>query len=265
MSKRRPGFTLIELLVVIAIIALLAAILLPVFAAAREKARQSACESNLKQCGIAILQYVTDYDEMMPACGESTDSTKNLCFEPADWCSNNSNVTTWMDRVKPYLKSNGVFFCPTMASPTSAACTSPTLGNLAYWYSYIANGRAMPEWDLTGTRYNTSPTCTWGTNYQPARQGLARFTNPAGTFLLGERARTDRSYWLGEANGYLFSGPWDSSIYYNPPQSQTNSYVGYRHNNLANFLYVDGHVKSSLYDTNMLANISGDAPVSSSF
>ncbi len=66
MWKRKNGFTLIELLVVIAIIAILAAILFPVFAKAREKARQSSCLSNLKQIGLATLQYVQDYDERMP-------------------------------------------------------------------------------------------------------------------------------------------------------------------------------------------------------
>jgi len=64
---RKSGFTLIELLVVIAIIAILAAILFPVFATARDKARQTACISNLKQIGIAFVQYTQDYDEMVPA------------------------------------------------------------------------------------------------------------------------------------------------------------------------------------------------------
>src|ERR1700756_3607746 len=64
--RRRSGFTLIELLVVIAIIAILAAILFPVFAQAREKARQASCASNMKQIGLAMIMYVQDYDETMP-------------------------------------------------------------------------------------------------------------------------------------------------------------------------------------------------------
>ncbi|MFH1910322.1 MAG: prepilin-type N-terminal cleavage/methylation domain-containing protein, partial [bacterium] len=72
-AVRKRGFTLIELLVVIAIIAILAAILFPVFAKAREKARQTSCLSNLKQIDLAVLQYAQDYDEMMPrSCGYTT-------------------------------------------------------------------------------------------------------------------------------------------------------------------------------------------------
>jgi len=79
--KRRPAFTLIELLVVIAIIAILAAILFPVFAQAREKARQATCVSNLKQLGTAALMYAQDYDEQWPMLesgGTSRYTTANL-------------------------------------------------------------------------------------------------------------------------------------------------------------------------------------------
>jgi prepilin-type N-terminal cleavage/methylation domain-containing protein/prepilin-type processing-associated H-X9-DG protein len=101
------GFTLIELLVVIAIIAILAAILFPVFAQAREKARQSTCLSNTKQIGMALMQYEADYDEAAPG----------VWFGPvpaAPW-SQPSNATTfykWMDAINPYVKNEGVFNCP---------------------------------------------------------------------------------------------------------------------------------------------------------
>ena len=97
----RKGFTLIELLVVIAIIAILAAILFPVFAQARAKARQAACLSNMKQIGTGVTMYIQDYDENYPV-----DST---AFAPADdpqtWAS-------WMQEVQPYIKNTQVFFCP---------------------------------------------------------------------------------------------------------------------------------------------------------
>src|SRR6195952_2385277 len=92
----RTGFTLIELLVVIAIIAILAAILFPVFAKAREKARQISCLSNEKQLGLGIMQYIQDYDEQLPAV----------------WDANRQPETNWAIESYPYVKSLGVFKCP---------------------------------------------------------------------------------------------------------------------------------------------------------
>jgi len=91
---RHGGFTLIELLVVIAIIAILAAILFPVFAKAREKARQITCASNLKQLGLAFTQYTQDYDEH---------------FTHGDpW----GTAQGWAGQIYPYVKSGGAFSCP---------------------------------------------------------------------------------------------------------------------------------------------------------
>ena len=107
---RRKGFTLIELLVVIAIIAILAAILFPVFARAREKARQTSCLSNMKQIMLAVLQYVQDYDEMLPlgtsywwAPGGGGSATR---FDPL----------IWSDAIMPYVKNEQVFACPSAAN-----------------------------------------------------------------------------------------------------------------------------------------------------
>src|ERR1700710_1124277 len=99
-GARQMAFTLIELLVVIAIIAILAAILFPVFAQAREKARSATCMSNLKQCAIADLQYVQDYDEV---------HTFVYGGGPND---NGPFNQTWATVMYPYIKSYDVFKCP---------------------------------------------------------------------------------------------------------------------------------------------------------
>src|SRR5271165_1518177 len=90
---KRSGFTLIELLVVIAIIAILAAILFPVFAQAREKARQASCQSNLKQLGLAFLQYAVDYDGCFPAPITNQFIPNGAGF-PATWITGDVGVTT---------------------------------------------------------------------------------------------------------------------------------------------------------------------------
>jgi prepilin-type N-terminal cleavage/methylation domain-containing protein/prepilin-type processing-associated H-X9-DG protein len=100
-KTNRQGFTLIELLVVIAIIALLSAILFPVFSRAREQARRAACQSNLKQIGLAFIQYTQDYDERYPSVteGQSTDITANA-------------IKYWPYALLPYTKSEQIYVCP---------------------------------------------------------------------------------------------------------------------------------------------------------
>jgi prepilin-type N-terminal cleavage/methylation domain-containing protein/prepilin-type processing-associated H-X9-DG protein len=103
----RRGFTLIELLVVIAIIAILAAILFPVFARAREKARQSSCQANLKQLGLSLQMYAQDYDEcVMPA---------QIDGSPNPWC--------WTEIIQPYLNNDQIFICPSQSDPERTAGT----------------------------------------------------------------------------------------------------------------------------------------------
>ncbi len=111
---RSAGFTLIELLVVIAIIAILAAILFPVFAQAREKARSASCMSNLKQVGLAVLQYNQDYDEMFGPC---------IYRSSAAQC-----INTIFHILQPYIKNAQIMVCPSDATPLNINVTFNVFG-----------------------------------------------------------------------------------------------------------------------------------------
>lgn len=141
----RQGFTLIELLVVIAIIALLAAILFPVFGRARENARRSSCQSNLKQIALGVKAYVQDYDEKFP----------NYAY------SYSTGASGWMRNIQPYVKSEQIFQCPSeTTAPTSlSSTTNPTADTTDYWYNwnlgYVGGGQngmvGVPEAKLPYT------------------------------------------------------------------------------------------------------------------
>ncbi len=114
MNVKRHGFTLIELLVVIAIIAILAAILFPVFARAREKARQASCQSNLKQLAISVQMYSQDYDEMLPP------AAMNMGAGNARYPDGSTGTYyLWYHAMVPYIKNNQLFNCP--SAPTRYA------------------------------------------------------------------------------------------------------------------------------------------------
>jgi prepilin-type N-terminal cleavage/methylation domain-containing protein/prepilin-type processing-associated H-X9-DG protein len=143
---RPSGFTLIELLVVIAIIAILAAVLFPVFATARDKARQSACTSNVKQLGVAFMQYVQDYDELMP-------SGANIYAYGNGWAA----------QVYPYVKSDGVFICPSDTSTVSPVVS----------YGYNSANVVNSSTPLAG-------------GYAPAGRAQSKYNSAAKTVLLFE-------------------------------------------------------------------------------
>lgn len=133
--KKQRGFTLIELLVVIAIIAILAAILFPVFAKAREKARAASCISNERQLGLALMQYISDADETWP-CGNEFNVTSTGSTFPSG--------RGWAQQVSPYVKSPGLFKCP--SDDTERPAGAPN--NVPISYAMNANLAMLPDADL---------------------------------------------------------------------------------------------------------------------
>jgi len=146
----RRGFTLIELLVVIAIIAILAAILFPVFARAREKARQASCSSNVKQISLAVLMYAQDYDEMFCNLGYST------CWNP------NMAGIFWPEQTLPYTKNSQIYLCPSATGGDRATALIP--GGKSYGFSI------------------------WVYRKYGWYQVIKGPTQPANTIMLGDRA-----------------------------------------------------------------------------
>ena len=141
MTKTSRGFTLIELLVVIAIIAILAAILFPVFAKAREKARQTACLSNVKQLVMATLMYESDWDEMQPLLMYECSSYGPIDLGPGCNAADGKTPceTAWKipSIVMPYVKNAGIFACPSYA--TNKTCRANFPLPLARWsYCWLA-------------------------------------------------------------------------------------------------------------------------------
>jgi prepilin-type N-terminal cleavage/methylation domain-containing protein/prepilin-type processing-associated H-X9-DG protein len=180
-----PGFTLIELLVVIAIIAILAAILFPVFAQARDRARAATCLSNIKQLSLGVGMYVQDYDETLlsyPGFGHCDFryicSTTQQPRAPLDW---------W-DIVLPYTKNNKIFDCPSAAAASTAVVENAPL---AFWgIRNVAIGYNMSPSAGFSLVKNTAA----GTGMAEVYPGvaLAEVTRPADTILLGEAGHVYR-------------------------------------------------------------------------
>jgi prepilin-type N-terminal cleavage/methylation domain-containing protein/prepilin-type processing-associated H-X9-DG protein len=236
------GFTLIELLVVIAIIAILAAILFPVFAQVREKARQTTCVSNLKEIGLAFAQYVQDNDETYPYCWNAPSNADwTVAIQP--YIKNGSNAQSWST-------NGGVFSCP--SNPHGAAIGQYVVREDVCPYSWGGGSFSGPLVsvaridapsnqifvDETGAN-NVAP--SWAPsfffNYTygfPTQEG--RWVNNQGQsvqYALDSAKGWGNCDWNGP--GIDWGGEWASGCTWAPR---------YRHSNTSNFLFMDGHVKS---------------------
>jgi prepilin-type N-terminal cleavage/methylation domain-containing protein/prepilin-type processing-associated H-X9-DG protein len=226
---KRKGFTLIELLVVIAIIAILAAILFPVFAKVREKARQISCASNLKQLGLGIIQYTQDYDEQLTP-------------------SHFSAAQGWAGEIFPYVKSAGVFKCPDDSTPTVGTAT-PVSYALSDNVSFQANGAAQGLAQLNApastvllfeidgcpvdvTRSDEG-TNNWSSNPP------SHYVSPSGIGANRSGFNLISSHWGGYdgTSHYATGSPLGGR-----PAGQANG-GNPRHTDGANYLAADGHVK----------------------
>jgi prepilin-type N-terminal cleavage/methylation domain-containing protein/prepilin-type processing-associated H-X9-DG protein len=205
----RKGFTLIELLVVIAIIAILAAILFPVFAKAREKARQTSCLSNLKQIGTSVMMYTQDYDEMYPISYQDVTSGAG---------SEAQIPMTWPNRLMPYIKNSQVYKCPSDSRPPNV----DFVGCRPIPQSYCWNlnfGGDIPAW---GPSYVIS-------------LSMSAVAAPSQCAMLWD----DSSDWLTAGYGGRFN-TLDSPDW---AQSFDGEVLQGRHNGGDNFMFADGHAK----------------------
>lgn len=196
-QKHRLGFTLIELLVVIAIIAILAAILFPVFAQARESARKASCLSNTKQLGLAMMMYVQDYDEMF-VCNAwdtpyipTTDTDSRSAVYPS--------VAQWLWRIMPYTKNRQILVCPSDPNPKSGWSgydpnpnpTCSSAWNIPTPISYAPNSILV---GYGGTdKSGCLGAADWAKDIPP--RGMANVPSPASTYLIADYGREFMDSW----------------------------------------------------------------------
>jgi prepilin-type N-terminal cleavage/methylation domain-containing protein/prepilin-type processing-associated H-X9-DG protein len=236
---KRRGFTLIELLVVVAIIAILAAILFPVFAQAREKARQTTCQSNLQQIGKALAMYASDFDERL--CPTRTTGQIGV-INSYEWI----RTGTWDHLVQPYIKNAKVFQCP------SWDVTAPTPGSLAFEEWPLTYGMNYRLGQFSPTVLNDAP-LLWFDSIT-----ISQVRRPADTihvvdnaFVLNSNAmplhNEDPRLWVTKSRS------WNPEGFVRFPQDPPGNYSLYRddpwhpapiHNDQTDVLFLDGHVKS---------------------
>ena len=244
--NRLRAFTLIELLVVIAIIAILAAILFPVFAKARERAKQTACINNEKQIGLALITYASDYDDRFPRSAWNYGGAAN---NPKLDCPNEGYDLLIM----PYVKNWDVFVCPNqtllqrfadnkLVRSADPKPPSQTKGSVTYGFSWAV---------ITDSHYASNQ------GHVP----MAAFKDPAGTILLAENEwgwhDTYEPMTYNNNGKQVSTGQttdWAVNLC-NDPGVMSKYNVPQRHFGRNDYIYADGHVKSVVYlDTKIPKN-----------
>nr|WP_309685389.1 prepilin-type N-terminal cleavage/methylation domain-containing protein [Armatimonas sp.] len=240
-NRLRVGaFTLIELLVVIAIIAILAAILFPVFAQAREKARMIACLSNMRQIGTSLRMYAQDYDEIYPSLRSGYNPQTGLPFEGGNW----NEGFMWRNALQPYLKNKGIMACPSNKSSTAGRGKRGRLptGNSGNWNDQAQGYGVEPDLQMPQGYTMNGFASTWVASGDTAQSGWinlaplsdAALEKPADTIAVTESNWRDADVnpeWL-----FQYSG-------------QCGGDAVMRHNgNRANFVYWDGHAASRAWN-----------------
>jgi len=243
-ASRKRAFTLIELLVVIAIIAILAAILFPVFARARENARRSSCQSNLKQIGLGILQYTQDYDETFPRVHFGT------TYDSSDLSTGGSNYK-WMDAVFPYIKSEQIFNCPS----ASKGVKSYKYGDSDKYGSYVGNsmyGRDdwCPSMKVPFVHSSLGNLATRLSSIESSAEtvlvldGGAKSSFSTTAYMLSCYAPGNSATPSCGASGFPIATDANSNADAIVPANNTTGIATARHLETINTLWADGHVKA---------------------
>lgn len=262
-GKKARGFTLIELLVVIAIIAILAAILFPVFAQAREQARKASCLNNTKQLGLGAMMYVQDYDETYPC--NSWDTPYIPTTDTDSRSATYPSAMIWMWRIMPYMKSRQILVCPSDPNPKETswkgydANPNPTCDDawgiptpISYAHNqHLFGYGGAPAIGVCGP----GPCCfgpppDWAAYYQP--QSLASVPSPASTYMIADYGRNSmETWWINNlrASNYTLvyneSAPGGGATVDNvePWASRRLLQNASRHMLGSNITYADGHAK----------------------
>jgi prepilin-type N-terminal cleavage/methylation domain-containing protein/prepilin-type processing-associated H-X9-DG protein len=228
-NRLRSGFTLIELLVVIAIIAILAAILFPVFAQAREKARQTSCLSNMKQTGLGLLMYCQDYDEQFPRADYTLVPPATSPLNPAATSAFALRVNhyKWQAWVLPYIKNTQIFQCPSRTLDKVAWDGNGEIKGNGYGFNLSLSGRPITVAPFENTGFLGG--------------GLAGLPAPAEQWMMMElRNQVSYSY---ISNNVLYPAALRTSWFnYLTPGGVVNK-ANAPHSDGFNFEYADGHAK----------------------